>query len=95
MHFNQAKFYCDLNIVKLSNFLKKKKKNYNFKKIIATKLKSMHKTCITGNLSFEVEFLEVRPGLSIIITIYYCVKTIFVQFCCCIKSLLLIKLTLG
>ena len=55
----------------------------------------MHKTCFTGNLSFEVEFSEVRPGLSIIITIYYCVKTIFVQFCCCIKSLFLIKLTLG
>ena len=53
MHFNQAKFYCDLNIVNLSNFVLvivtkvwkfclnnlEKSKTFNFKKIIVTKIK--------------------------------------------------------
>ena len=54
MHFNQAEFYCDLNIVNLSSFVLvivtkiwkfclnnlEKKKKINFKKIIVTKIKN-------------------------------------------------------
>ena len=71
MHFNQANLYCDLTIENLSSFVLVivtkiwsfawmiyKKQTFSFKIIIATQkfIKIMHKTCITGNLSFEVEF---------------------------------------